>query len=658
MKKLLSLLLLPAVLIGCGKEAEVPAEKSAAPGAQTSVASQPANGPTAQQMVNSFINPIFPNGADPWLEYFEGNYYLTTTTWTSQLVMRKSPTLAGLASATPINIWSESDLGRCCNFWAFEFHRLNTPKGPRWYVMYTSGIAENFDRQHLSVIESHGDDPLGPYTYKGSPMPDIWNIDGNYFEHKGQLYLLWSQWVGDEQTIWISKMSNPWTVEGERVKIIRPEYDWEFSGMKVNEGPEILKRNGKTYMVYSASFCNTPDYKLGLVELVGDDPLKVESWHKFDKPVFSKANGVYGPGHNGFFKSPDGTEDWIIYHGNASELEGCTSTRSVRAQKFTWNEDGTPNFGEPVAAGVPVASPSGENGPLVTKVQATQISLVSKADNTCVVADNSGKISAASCADAVSNNSSSIWNLDYTTNGNYRLVTPSGLFLTAGGEQCAITDAGLSSVPWHNQLCQQWQIKPYIKGWVALVNAQTQEELRFADCKETAPKEVQKSVEDIPQFIEPKSACAQWALQPQGENAITSIQSGKAISVQNKADAAVAAGDNIAQQEWLNKTNQRWKFAAAEEGYFYIQSSVNNQQCIAVANKSIVPGTNIELASCGEDYTQWQLEFVADGTVKLANRKSTLVIDLAHGGVADFTNFAQAQWLNSNGQRFQIKPVQ
>src|SRR3954464_15199137 len=56
----------------------------------------------------TFTNPIIPNGADPWLEYYDGNYYLTTTTWTSQLVMRKSPTLAGLATATPINIWSES----------------------------------------------------------------------------------------------------------------------------------------------------------------------------------------------------------------------------------------------------------------------------------------------------------------------------------------------------------------------------------------------------------------------------------------------------------------------------------------------------------------------------------------------------------------------
>ncbi|OZY86523.1 alpha-L-arabinofuranosidase [Cellvibrio mixtus] len=650
MKKLLSLLLLPTLLLGCGKEPDAPTEKSAVSTAQS------ASGQTAGQLANTFTNPIFPNSADPWLEYFDGNYYLTTTTWTSQLVMRKSPTLGGLATATPINVWSESDLGRCCNFWAFEFHRLNTPNGYRWYLMYTSGVAENLDRQHLSVIESQGDDPLGPYTYKGSPMPDLWNIDGNYLEHNGQLYLLWSQWVGDEQTIWISKMSNPWTVEGERVLIVRPQYEWEFSGRKVNEGPEILKRNGKTFMVYSASYCNTPDYKLGLIELVGDDPLKVDSWHKFDKPVFSKGNGVYGPGHNGFFKSPDGTEDWLIYHGNASELEGCSSTRSVRAQKFTWNDDGTPNFGEPVAAGTPVASPSGENGPLITTVQGTPVSLVSKADNSCVVSDNNGSISVAACEDTnAGENTAVTWSLDYTTNGNYRLVNSSGLFLTAGAAQCDLDKTGeLAALPWHNQLCQQWQVKPHLLGWVTLVNAQTQEELRFANCQEPKPKEVAKSVDDIPQFVTEKAACVQWRLQPEHELAITSIQSGRAISI---AANSIVPGSNIEQREWQNSVGQRWNITAANEGYFYIQSSANTQLCMAVAGKSIVPGSNVELAQCGEDYTQWQVEFLADGTVKLANRKSALVLDLAHGAIADHANFAQAQWLNSDGQRFQLKSI-
>ncbi|SFG08912.1 Alpha-L-arabinofuranosidase B (ABFB) domain-containing protein [Streptomyces mirabilis] len=64
------------------------------------------------------------------------------------------------------------------------------------------------------------------------------------------------------------------------------------------------------------------------------------------------AAGVYGPGHNGFFTSPDGTENWIVYHANSSSGGGCGNGRTTRTQKFTWNADGTPNFGTPVADGV------------------------------------------------------------------------------------------------------------------------------------------------------------------------------------------------------------------------------------------------------------------------------------------------------------------
>ena len=643
MKKLLSLMLFPALLLGCAKEPEPQAA-----GETVALQSQLPQGRAAVDdnlPSATFTNPIYPNGADPWLEYFDGNYYLTTTTWTSQLVMRKSPTLAGLATATPVYIWSESDLGRCCNFWAFEFHRLKTEKGYRWYVMYTSGIAENFDRQHLSVIESEGDDPMGPYTYKGSPMPDTWNIDGNYFTHKEQLYLLWSEWVADEQSIFIAKMLNPWTITGDKVRIAKPEYEWEKSGMKVNEGPEMISRNNRTFMVYSASFCNTPDYKLGVIELVGDDPLKPESWQKFDKPFFSRANGVYGPGHNGFFKSPDGSEDWLIYHGNADEREGCSSTRSLRAQPFTWTADDLPNFGEPVAAGTPVKAPSGENGPLVTKVQGTQVQLVSKADGQCLQVDAQGA-RAADCAQVQP------WTLDYTTAGRYRLVTAAGEFLS--GAACA-ADKGLHISPWLNQVCQQWQINVEREGWNTIANAQSQALLQLDTCVEPAAQEKVKDVEDIPQLDPTKASCVQWRIQPVGDVALLSAQSGKALTT---ADCGAAAGANVEQDEWHKRACQRWNLVAAGEGFYQLKTSANPNTCMTVNSASIVPGTNVEMGNCEGSHSQWAVEYLADGTAKISNRKSQLVLDLAHCGVADHTNFAQAQWLNSHCQKFQLKTIE
>jgi len=69
---------------------------------------------------------------------------------------------------------------------------------------------------------------------------------------------------------------------------------------------------------------------------------------------------VYGPGHGNFFTSPDGTESWMAYHANNSTSGGCDTNRTTRAQKFTWNADGTPNFGVPVSLSTALAVPSGE----------------------------------------------------------------------------------------------------------------------------------------------------------------------------------------------------------------------------------------------------------------------------------------------------------
>ena len=72
----------------------------------------------------------------------------------------------------------------------------------------------------------------------------------------------------------------------------------------------------------------------------------------------SPEHSVFAPGHNCFFVSPNGKEDWILYHANSHKGDGCGGKRSPRAQKFTWNTDGTPNFGEPVAAGVKLNVPA------------------------------------------------------------------------------------------------------------------------------------------------------------------------------------------------------------------------------------------------------------------------------------------------------------
>jgi GH43 family beta-xylosidase len=306
-------------------------------------------------------------GADPWLQYYEGNYYLATTTGSSELTMRTAPTLAGLKTAMPVQLYSETDPSRCCNMWAPEFHLLDGPNGLRWYYYYSAGTAGTLENQRTHVLESAGTDPMGPYTYKGrlyDPQNDVWAIDGSILKIGEAMYFLFSSWVGNFQSLFIAPMSNPWTISGPRVLISQPEYDWERKGLNVNEGPVALYRDDKVFIVYSASYCATPDYALGILTYSGGDPLSTDAWVKHPQPAFQRSdeNGVFGPGHNGFFRSPDGTEDWIVYHANDSASDGCDQGRTTRVQKLTWDDDGMPVFGVPVSTTEEVAAPSGDVG--------------------------------------------------------------------------------------------------------------------------------------------------------------------------------------------------------------------------------------------------------------------------------------------------------
>ena len=160
-------------------------------------------------------------------------------------------------------------------------------------------------------------------------------------------------------------------MEGRRARISTPQYPWEKVGdlekagepphLDVNEGPEVLHHGDKIFLIYSASACWTDHYALGMLEASArNDLLKRSSWRKSPEPVFwqSPEAGAYGPGHNTFFQSPDGKEDWILYHANPGPKQGCGGLRSPRAQRFRWKPDGTPDFGRPIPLTTPIERPA------------------------------------------------------------------------------------------------------------------------------------------------------------------------------------------------------------------------------------------------------------------------------------------------------------
>ncbi|MEH1125459.1 family 43 glycosylhydrolase [Micromonospora sp. CPCC 206061] len=459
--------------------------------------------PAAAAPGRPFTNPIKSvKGADPWLQYHNGNYYLITTSWTSTLTIRKSPTLAGLASAPSVQVWNDTTASRCCNFWAPEMHFLNG----RWYIYYTGGqnVSDYIPTQRSHVLESAGSDPMGPYTYRAT-LANFWLIDGSVLQVNGSLYFMGSASGGGTQNLVIAPMSNPYTVSGSFSTISTPTQSWERQGGTVNEGPEPLYRNGRTFIVYSASGCWTPDYKLGLLSLTGSNPLSASSWTK-SGPVFQRndANGVYGPGHNGFFKSPDGTEDWIVYHANDAASDGCDNNRTTRAQKFTWNADGTPNFGAPVRLGATLDGPAGE-----TAATPTAYTLVNRNSGKCLDLASSSTADGANVQQwTCSGGANQRWRIEDQGDDTNRLVNvASGKVLDVAN--CSTADgADIRQWSWLNNICQRFRlVVSATGGWVRLVNASSGKVADVANCG-TADGA------DVRQWAWLNNNCQQWQLNP------------------------------------------------------------------------------------------------------------------------------------------------
>jgi hypothetical protein len=142
------------------------------------------------------------------------------------------------------------------------------------------------------------------------------------------------------------------------------DYLWErvdekLSGRGLHEAPEILRHGERVFLVYSTSGSWQPSYKLGMLELErGADPLKPGAWKKLSQPVFTSTEQTFGVGHCCFVTSPDGHEDWLVYHAKMLRTNGWQ--RALHEQPFTWTADGRPDFGVPVDSGRPLPAPSGE----------------------------------------------------------------------------------------------------------------------------------------------------------------------------------------------------------------------------------------------------------------------------------------------------------
>ncbi|HSA11388.1 MAG TPA: sulfatase-like hydrolase/transferase [Candidatus Paceibacterota bacterium] len=316
-----------------------------------------------------FANPIA-EGADPWMIQHGTNYVTCLSEANRGIALYCSDRLTALGAKHVI--WQAPDEGPCSReVWAPEIHFLDA----RWHVYFAASDGQN--RNHrMWALRSESPDLFGKYTLHGplytgdhpeTGADNRWAIDGTILEQDGKRCFLWSGWedARDQQWLYIAPMSDPLAVAGKRVRLCaNDDYLWErvgetAAGRGLHEAPQVLQRNGRTFVIYSCSASWQPSYKLGLLALrPGGNPLAPSDWTKHPQPVFQPNDTTFGVGHLSFVKSPDGTEDWMLYHAKMDRRDGWR--RAIHAQPFRWTTGGLPDFGSPLPTSSQLPLPAGE----------------------------------------------------------------------------------------------------------------------------------------------------------------------------------------------------------------------------------------------------------------------------------------------------------
>lgn len=173
------------------------------------------------------------------------------------------------------------------------------------------------------------------------------SLDMTVFEHRGRRYAVWAEKVNIGKKIsnlYIAEMASPICLKTPQILLSFPSYAWEQVDFWVNEGAAFIAGQEHIYLSYSAS-ATGECYCMGMLQALSDaDLLDPNSWKKARYSVLStdpKA-GLYGPGHNSFFKDDTGNTFTAYHVRTYDEIIGdplYDPNRHCYLMKLDWEND-------------------------------------------------------------------------------------------------------------------------------------------------------------------------------------------------------------------------------------------------------------------------------------------------------------------------------
>ena len=264
-----------------------------------------------------FTNPVA-EGADPFVLLDDGVYYLYSTNDGANGYI--------VYTSTDLVNWQARGYAMKKNgdaqgsFWAPEVIR----EGDTYYMVYTS-------KERIGIATA--DSPLGPFLDKsGSLFSDGKIIDGHFFrDDDGKVYLYFVSIQGwthngytatSYQNVWVGEFDLESCKFVGDVKMLLTAEDVQ-NGTAVGidaEGPEVVKHGDTYYLTYSSPGYGSPVYAVGCATSespFGPFEKKGTVLITADPDRTNPQDNLYGVGHHGFVKAPDGGLA-VVYHAHRS----------------------------------------------------------------------------------------------------------------------------------------------------------------------------------------------------------------------------------------------------------------------------------------------------------------------------------------------------
>ncbi|MDF2907212.1 MAG: xsa43F [Herbinix sp.] len=298
---------------------------------------------------------------DPYAFTCNGMYYMTATSNGQLFDLYQSTDMKEWSYVRKIFQTSYTEGWVKSNLWQPQLIQGTDGK---FYLYYCGNNRDNSLRIGVAVADT----VEGPYKdVKNKPLFDLGyaTIDPYlYLDEDGSMYLYYSRDCSENvvdgkntSQIYVVEMESYTKLKegSEHRLLLSPEQNWELrSGDWLwNEGPDLLKHQGKYYLFYSANCYASYDYSIGYA--VSDSPLG--PFVKYENnPVISAIGKMSGTGNNSFFYSLDGKELFTAYHTHTDPVNGG-GNRKLTIDRCGFQEDGTFYISGPTMARQP--EPSG-----------------------------------------------------------------------------------------------------------------------------------------------------------------------------------------------------------------------------------------------------------------------------------------------------------